>query len=76
MAEPGAAPPEGTRTRRINGIGALLALFFLAVAAVGLSGAHWWAWSTPGPWIVALLGSVVGMAMVVTAGWGRRRPGG
>lgn len=54
----------------------LLALVFLAVAAIGLTGGAWWTWTAPGPWIIVALAALVGVLLVVTAGGSRRRPGG
>ncbi len=80
MAEPGGGHPRGNRRekragRGVNAIGVPLALVFLVVAVVGLTGSTWWL-ATPGPWLVAGLAALVGILLVVTAGGSRRPPGG
>ena len=68
-------PDEPTGRRGVNGGGVVLALVFSVLAVVGLTGSSWWL-ATPGPWLVAGLAALAGIVLLVTAGGGRRRPGG
>ena len=59
--------------RRVNPIGLLLALAFLAVASVGFSGDPWWLLNSATKWVIAGAVAVVGISLLATALPGRNR---
>ena len=59
--------------RRVNPIGMLLALAFLAVASVGFSGDPWWLLNSATKWVIAGAVAVVGISLLATALPGRNR---
>ena len=59
--------------RRVNPIGLLFALAFLAVAAVGFSGDPWWLLNSATKWVIAGAVAVVGISLLATALPGRNR---
>ena len=59
--------------RRVNPIGLLFALAFLAVASVGFSGDPWWLLNSATKWVIAGAVAVVGVSLLATALPGRNR---
>jgi hypothetical protein len=59
--------------RRVNPIGLLFALAFLAVASVGFSGDPWWLLNSATKWVIAGAVAVVGISLLATALPGRNR---
>lgn len=59
-------PPTPTR-RSVNVIGVVMALVFLTVASVGLTGSPWWLIDTAAKWIVAGVIAVIGLTLLFTA---------
>ena len=59
--------------RRVNPIGVLFALAFLAVASVGFSGDPWWLFNSATKWVIAGAVAVVGISLLATALPGRNR---
>lgn len=75
MAERPASDPADAPTRarrRVDPLGLVMALLFLLVASVGLSGNTWWLLSGNWTWMAAGAVAVVGLAMVVSSIPGRR----
>jgi hypothetical protein len=66
------ADRNGTR-RRADSLGVLMALLFLVVASVGLSGSIWWLLTGHWKWIAAGIVALIGLAMVLSTLPGRRR---
>ena len=61
------------KPRRLNPIGLLFALAFLAVASVGFSGDPWWLLNSATKWVIAGAVAVVGISLLATALPGRNR---
>jgi hypothetical protein len=59
--------------RRVNVIGVLFALIFLAIASVGFTGDPWWLFTQATKWIVAGVIAVIGVSLLATALPGRQR---
>jgi len=59
--------------RRVNPIGLLFALAFLAVASVGFSGDPGWLLNSATKWVIAGAVAVVGISLLATALPGRNR---
>ena len=61
--------------RRINVLGVVLALVFLTVSIVGLTGNPWWFVDSAAKWIVAGTIALIGLGLLTTAlpGAGRAR---
>ena len=53
--------------RRVNVFGLLMALLFLVVALVGITGSFWWVFAAATKWALAGLVAVVGIGLVVSA---------
>ncbi len=68
------ADRNGSR-RQVDAFGVLMALLFLVVASVGLSGSVWWLLSGHWKWMAAGVVALVGLAMVASSLPGRRRTG-
>lgn len=74
MTDP--SPPVTTATahRRVNVIGVVMSVVFLAVASIGLTGNPWWLIDPGAKWIVAGATGLVGLGLLASALPGRRRP--
>ncbi len=61
--------------RRVNVIGVVLALVFLTVSVVGLTGNPWWFVDSAAKWMVAGAIALIGLGLLATAlpGAGRNR---
>jgi hypothetical protein len=57
--------PTGRR-RGPDGVGLLMGMLFLVVAAVGFSGDPWWLLSANIAWIVAGAVGIVGIALLIS----------
>lgn len=68
----GAGEPTGRR-RRTDAVGLVFGVLFLAIAVVGILGTAWWLAPHLGPWVLAGVIALVGLAMIVSALPGRRR---
>lgn len=64
---------RATARRRIDPLGIVMALLFLGVASVGMSGSIWWLGSGHWKWMAAGAVALVGLAMVASSLPGRRR---
>jgi len=53
--------------RRVNPIGLMFALAFLAVASVGFTGDPWWLLNSATKWVIAGAVAVVGISLLATA---------
>ena len=75
MADQTNSTGGSTRTRkgRVNVIGLLFSLVFLAVASVGFTGDPWWLLNEATKWVVAGLVALVGIGLLITALPGRNR---
>jgi hypothetical protein len=62
-----------SQRRRVNVIGVLFALIFLAVASVGFTGDPWWLFAQATKWVVAGVIAVIGVSLLATALPGRQR---
>lgn len=67
--------PDTTRRERprVNPIGLMFALAFLAVASVGFTGDPWWLFNSATKWVVAGAVAVVGISLLASALPGRTR---
>jgi len=59
--------------RRVNVIGVVLALVFLTISVVGMTGNPWWFVDWAVKWIVAGLIALIGLALLATALPGTQR---
>lgn len=67
------ADTERPERRRMNPIGLMFALAFLAVASMGLTGDPWWLLNSATKWVIAGAVAVVGISLLATALPGRNR---
>jgi hypothetical protein len=58
---------------RVNVVGVVLAVVFLVIASVGLTGNPWWLLAADAKWIIAGVIALIGLGLLVTALPGRRR---
>lgn len=66
------ADQNGSR-RRADTLGIVMALLFLAVASLGITGNVWWLLSGNWAWMAAGAVALIGVAMVLSSIPGRRR---
>lgn len=75
MANASGAADHGAaagRPRRTDTVGLVFGVLFLAIAVVGILGTAWWLAPHLGPWVLAGVIALVGLAMIVSALPGRR----
>ncbi len=60
-------------SRRVNPIGLMFALAFLAVASMGFTGDPWWLFNSATKWVIAGAVAVVGVSLLASALPGRNR---
>ena len=66
-------PEKAASARRpVNVIGVIMALIFLTVASVGLTGNPWWLLNAGAKWIIAGVIAVIGLGLLFGALPGRR----
>jgi len=59
--------------RRVNPVGLMFAVAFLAVASMGFSGDPWWLFNSATKWVIAGAVAVVGISLLASALPGRNR---